>query len=348
MKANKINVLLVLTIVVLSAVPLPVSYLLLDEVLDSAVSLSVNANTQGLLKGYRKDLKLLRDLDPKNSEVYRNRFFAIDKEILLYEDPYFVGDLLKESYRVYYFVLFVVVLLITLGLAIVMSRKIARSYRDISDRQIQQAKRIQELSHFDEWQEIAGQLAHEIKNPLTPIEMMMGNLNLAVKSDSRDQLEEKIKSAHEIVTEEVAKLKSMVNHFSSFSSLPVPLKRKTDLREYLNEFCEKNKFYLSDVNMDFLFDCGEGEGEGGAEGEYWSTVDTVLIGQCLLNLIINAVQANPNLKPLIVKIKLVSIGRMYSITVFNEGVRIPESEINRIFKMNFSSKKGKSNMGLGL
>ena len=84
------------------------------------------------------------------------------------------------------------------------------------------------LEKIASWQIIARKLAHEIKNPLTPIQMMVSQLKRRYKGGDAD-FGKLLEEAQHIITEEVAGLRRMVDNFSNFARLPQPEPRPTDL-----------------------------------------------------------------------------------------------------------------------
>ena len=80
------------------------------------------------------------------------------------------------------------------------------------------------------WQEIARRLAHEIKNPLTPIQMSVETLR-KTKSKNHPSFEEVFDESTRTVLEEVARLKRIVSEFSEFARMPKPTRKPTDLNE---------------------------------------------------------------------------------------------------------------------
>lgn len=94
--------------------------------------------------------------------------------------------------------------------------------------------RIEYLERVGAWQEMAKRLAHEIKNPLTPIQLAMQEVHGAYqKSDPR--FGAKLDDAKEMVEEEIRTLRRLVNDFSEFARLPEPTLVTTDLGAFVQE-----------------------------------------------------------------------------------------------------------------
>jgi nitrogen fixation/metabolism regulation signal transduction histidine kinase len=340
MKTGQINRYLVIAILTLSALPLAASYLLLEEVLDSAISLAIKPQTQALLKDYQNDLKTLRKLDPVNEAEYKQKFLKANDELVVYDQPKLIQQVLRDTYLTYYLVLFVLVLLLSLVVAVILSRKVAKSYKSLSTREIEQAQRLQELSQFDQWQVIAGKLAHEINNPLTPIEMMVSNLPRSYANSAPDAFAGLLDNTKTVVSEEVHKLKAMVSHFSRFSKLPEPSFSLHNLADYCHRFIEQHGQGWPDVRFNQVTEA--------VSSKTLVKLDHLLFNQALINIVNNAVQANPQ-QPLKVNltIKQTALNQV-SLVIDNNGQPIEPEHRGNLFKMYFSTKQDKENMGLGL
>ena len=341
MKAKRIKRYLIVAILTLSVTPLIASYWLLQEVLNSAVGLAVKPQTGQLLEHYRDDLKHLRQLDPANEATYKKQFMAVSDELTVYQQPQLLRQVLTDTYLTYYLLLFVAFLLLALLVAVWLSRRVARAYKDLALQDIAKAQKIQALSHFDQWQVIAAKLAHEINNPLTPIEMMVTNLPRSYQTLDSDDFKHLLTDTELVVSEEVHKLKAMVSHFSRFSKLPEPLLTLHNLREQLEQFVRLQHNHWPQVELTLTFDSSEPSSET-------VLLDHLLFNQCLVNLINNAVQANPELKPMSVDISLMTNEQDVAISVFNQGKSIEPQHCESIFDLYYSTKADKENMGLGL
>ena len=341
MKNRRINLYLIGSIFALSVLPLLASYVLLDEVLQSATSMITKEQTQTILQNYRDDLKLLKTLDPDKAEVYKSRFLQTSDELIVYEKPGLLQQVLRDTYLTYYLVLFVLVLIVSLVAAVWLSQNVARSYKTLLNSDLKKAEKLQSLSHFNEWQTIAGKLAHEINNPLTPIEMMVSNLNRVYLNADPKSFKENLNETTSVVSEEVYKLKEMVSHFSQFAKLPEPVLKEANIAEYCESFITQHQNGWPVVKFTVLI-----------ENDVKNLnvkIDHLLINQCLINIINNAVQANPTKDTLQISMSLKRENSAeISMVLFNDGVKIDNEIRKHIFKMHYSSKKSAENMGLGL
>jgi signal transduction histidine kinase len=341
MKTRRINAYLIAAILTLSVIPLAASYLLLDEVLESAIGLAVKPDTKTLLNAYRDDLKTLKNLDSANAEIYKSRFLQATEELVVYDQPELIHQVLRDTYLTYYLILFMIILMLSLLAAVWLSRKVAQSYKTLANSDIKKAQKIQELSYFDQWQVIAGKLAHEINNPLTPIEMMVSNLPRTYAKASSEVFATTLADTKAVVSEEVHKLKAMVSHFSMFAKLPEPVFKPHNMVEYCSTFIRQHQQFWPTVVLSHKI------GKGLAKNQV--ALDHLLFNQCLLNIINNAVQANKGQPSLNVTLTIEAAqDNDLTITLFNDGAPIKASQHHELFKMYFSSNSSDENKGLGL
>ncbi len=341
MQSKQINAYLIGAILMLSVLPLIASYLLLDEVLESSIALVVKPETEQLLQSYQQDLKHLKELEPQMADHYKSTFLKVSDELLIYQQPELLKEVLRDTYLTYYMILFVSVLLVSFFLALLLNRQVSISYKKLVKSDIDKATKLQELSYFDEWQQVAAKLAHEINNPLTPIEMMVSNLHRIHGKVDDVSFADSLKDTEKVVQEEVHKLKQMVTHFTQFAKLPEPIIQSCLIDEYFSNFIRQYQEAWPSCSLSL-----------NCEGDLTSVtvaIDPLLINQSLINLINNAVQVNKGLKQMKVTISVKQLDqKQLSVIVFNEGKAIALDKRNIIFNMYYSTQEHKENKGLGL
>ena len=341
MTQKTINTYLTIAIAMLAVIPLLASYWLLDEVLKGAISLAVKPEQKYLLESYQEDLKELRELNPEKEPIYKSRFQQASNELLIHQQPEIVQQVLRDTWLTYYLILFLSILIFTLLASVWLSRKVAKAYKILSHKDIANAQKIQELSYFDQWQTMTRKLAHEINNPLTPIEMMVSNLSRTYNRTDPETFQQILQDTQSVVSEEVHKLKHMVRHFSRFSKLPSPELLPTDLTDYCTNFVRQHQHSWERLNLSFHGNSVKNSSQ--------VLLDPLLFSQCLHNLINNAQQANPDLPELEVQLQLQpSDVNEVLLRVFNKGKAIDEEEAELIFQMYHTSNNHQDNVGLGL
>ncbi len=102
----------------------------------------------------------------------------------------------------------------------------------------QSRARIEYLQRIGAWQEMAQRLAHEIKNPLTPIQLAVQECHRKYGGDD-PRFRALLDTTLEIVEEEVGTLRRLVGNFSSFARLPHAELREASLRDFLRECAEQ-------------------------------------------------------------------------------------------------------------
>lgn len=341
MKITRINVYLFSTILALSVSSFFSAYMLIDEILDSSISLGVNQKTSQLLIQYQGDLKKLRELDPFNEESYKERFYQVQDAMVVYQNPEKIKRVIKRSYISYFLVVFVSLLIISIVAAVLLNRKVSRAYQKLLDKNIIKSKRLHELEYFDNWQQTAANLAHEIKNPLTPIEMMVTNLEPSYVNDCPEDFYRILQTTRKVVVEEVSRLKEMVNYFSQFSTLPALKPVQTKFIPYIEELTRDLKLAWQHTSFDFKYAVNI--------QDIVVAIDPQMFKQCFMNLVQNAVDANPDLSPLIFELSVkVSCEQNLQLTIANIGKSLSDVQQSNIFQIGYSTHKIKQNRGLGL
>jgi signal transduction histidine kinase len=184
------------------------------------------------------------------------------------------------------------------------------------------------------WKEMAKQVAHEIKNPLTPMKLSLQHLQYAIQRKD-EHLEEKIKKTTELLITQIDSLSAMAEEFSSFAKMPEPKMEKTDLATVLDSV-----IHLFDKEQNVTFDYIA------LPAETYVMADQHQLGRVFTNIIKNAVQAIPEDRKGLIRIRgSFDKGRVV-VSFEDNGSGIPENLRKQIFSPNFSTKN--SGMGLGL
>jgi len=181
---------------------------------------------------------------------------------------------------------------------------------------------------------MAKQVAHEIKNPLTPMKLSLQHLQYAIQRKD-EQLEEKIKKTTEILITQIDFLSAMAEEFSSFAKMPEPKMEKTNLSMVLDSLIQ-----LFSKEESVVFDYVA------LPSETFVVADQHQLGRVFTNIIKNAVQAIPTDRKGLIRIRS-HIDKSWVVVSFEDnGSGIPEALRKQIFSPNFSTKN--SGMGLGL
>ncbi len=187
------------------------------------------------------------------------------------------------------------------------------------------------------WREVARRIAHEIKNPLTPIQLSAQRLRKRYLSRFNDD-EKVFDECTEMIIKSVEDLKNLVNEFSNFARMPAIQPEPNDLnallRESLTLYQEAHrgvKFDVSeDVRMPLLM------------------IDRDQIKRVLINILENAVAAMNGHGTVALSTYFDDVLKMAVVTVADNGPGISPEDKPRLFEPYFSTKKGGTGLGLAI
>ena len=195
------------------------------------------------------------------------------------------------------------------------------------------------------WQEVAQRIAHEIKNPLTPIQLSVQRLSRRVEqsADAGEELPRLVGECAALIEREVAALKSLVDEFSEFARFPAPKPVSADLNRIVQE----------------ALDVFNGRVEGIAIRTELAPAlppikaDPELLRRVFVNLIDNAAEAlegvpRGGLKQITVGTRLDSVGETFEIVVADTGHGIPVSDKDKLFLPHFSTRSRGTGLGLAI
>ena len=183
------------------------------------------------------------------------------------------------------------------------------------------------------WREMAKQVAHEIKNPLTPMKLSLQQLQRVLNgSDSR------AKRVITMLLDQIETLNDITTSFSSFAKMPLPQDELFELSIILKQTIALHGNSTKSIIITEI-----------PEGEYFVNGDSKLMGRIFTNLILNGIQAVPTGKTPEISIKLNHATPNRILIEFRDnGLGIPEHIQSKIFIPNFSTKSTGSGIGLAI
>jgi nitrogen fixation/metabolism regulation signal transduction histidine kinase len=182
------------------------------------------------------------------------------------------------------------------------------------------------------WREMAKQVAHEIKNPLTPMRLTVQSFQRKFDPEDPD-LKQKLNDYSKTLIQQIDTMSSVSSAFSNFASMPAQQNETLNVVEVV-------EFSLEIFNEEYLHFESK-------EEEIITIMDRTQLVRIITNLVKNAIQAIPEEQEQ--KSILVAVKRgetMVNITVKDNGIGIEIENRNRIFEPKFTTKN--SGMGLGL
>lgn len=347
MKGNKVNVLLFLALLVMTVMPLTAAFYFLDTVLKASLDLGFNPDVVAVLDQGAANLKTLRRLDPAAQDGYRRQFERFAELRHIYANPALVKDTLLGSLKVYFGIGVALALLASIIVASLLGRKIARTYAITFQELTGHREKVRYLEEISAWQELARMLAHEIKNPLTPIEVLITSLSKSHAKQSREQFAEQLQQAQGMIGEELDHLKAIVDRFGEFAQLPRVKRAWTSLPELLSQHVKAltSGFPTAQVRLVMI----------DMPSELLVYIDAPLFRQVLTNIVRNGVEANPD-RQVAFTVHAASLASGVRINVSNNGKPVAEEIAARMFDPYVSSKTPRQsgeqrtghNVGLGL
>ncbi|MEZ4978104.1 MAG: ATP-binding protein [Chitinophagales bacterium] len=186
------------------------------------------------------------------------------------------------------------------------------------------------------WREMARQIAHEIKNPLTPMKLGIQHLQRAIKEDP-ERVNELAERVSKTMVEQIDNLSEIASAFSSFAKMPLATKEDTDLLELIKNVIELfNQNEASRISLKSKLESA------------LVLADKNQLISVFNNLIKNAQQACEDIAHGQVEIELSEEGDSFLIQVIDNGVGISEEQKSKVFVPNFTTKSSGTGLGLAI
>ncbi len=182
------------------------------------------------------------------------------------------------------------------------------------------------------WRDMARILAHEIKNPLTPIRLSLERLEIkhALKSKDFDKVFSNVTA---VIHEEIDNLQTFASEFSKFARLPEAVMKHYNVNKQLAEICTP---YQTELKIDLKLE----------EKLPLLFADKIQVKQVLENLIQNSINAAKD--TFVIKISTSFTDSIINISIQDNGYGINVKDINEIFKPYFTKSRGGTGLGLAI
>ncbi|MEM1323906.1 MAG: ATP-binding protein [Bacteroidota bacterium] len=187
------------------------------------------------------------------------------------------------------------------------------------------------------WREMAKQVAHEIKNPLTPMKLSIQYLQHAFRSNI-DNIEPLLQRVSSTLIEQIDNLAQIASEFSNFAKMPRAENQRIVLNQLVNSVFEL--FSKEGQNMDLSLSV--------PKDQFMVYADKNHLMRVLNNLIKNAIQAIPDDRVGRVQVMLYRKDNQAIIKVSDNGTGIPEDKRDKVFVPNFTTKSSGTGLGLAI
>jgi two-component system, NtrC family, nitrogen regulation sensor histidine kinase NtrY len=218
--------------------------------------------------------------------------------------------------------------------------ELAKSFNQMTRELLEQRERLVQAERVAAWRELARRLAHELKNPLFPLQLTVENL-LRAREQSPEQFDETFPESASTLLAEIANLKAIVSRFSEFSKMPQPRFEKVQLNALVREAVRLFEPQLAARGRPAIqakLDLDQSLEPIAADPE--------LLHRVLSNLILNAIDAMPNGG--ILALRTFQAGDRAGLEVSDTGTGLTREECEHLFTPYYTTKAQGTGLGLAI
>jgi two-component system, NtrC family, nitrogen regulation sensor histidine kinase NtrY len=216
--------------------------------------------------------------------------------------------------------------------------ELAAAFNRMTEDLVQQKDRTLQAERVAAWRELARRLAHELKNPLFPLQVTVENL-MRAKHKSPEMFEEVFNEGTTTLLAEINNLKTIIGRFSEFSKMPQPQRRPTQVNEVVRSVLRVFHAQLQEKNQ-----ISVRTELAGTLPEI--AVDPDLLHRALQNLVLNAIDAMPQGGEL--TLRTGALGDHVEISVSDTGSGLTQEECGRLFTPYYTTKQHGTGLGLAI
>ncbi len=201
------------------------------------------------------------------------------------------------------------------------------AYNEMVDKLAESRKKLIQAERESAWKEMAKQVAHEIKNPLTPMRLSIEHF-IATYDPSDPDNKEKLKEFADMLIEQIDIMDRIARTFSDFTKI-------SDIKLQYDNLSDTVRKAVMLYNHVAECDC---------PGDFYTYFDKTRINQVMVNLIKNSIQAEADE----IKIRMKDWGQFIKIEVEDNGSGIDDETVEHIFEPKFTTKSGGTGLGLAI
>jgi nitrogen fixation/metabolism regulation signal transduction histidine kinase len=201
-----------------------------------------------------------------------------------------------------------------------------------------QRERLVQTERVAAWRELARRLAHELKNPLFPLQITVENL-LRARENTPELFDEVFRESTATLLAEITNLKTIIGRFSDFSRMPAPQIQRVDLNELVRSVVQlfQGQLNRETAKIDTEVDLGEVPAVTG---------DPVLLRRAIENLVLNAIDAMPSGGKLSFRTR--KNGSLAVLQIADTGKGLTREECERLFTPYYTTKQHGTGLGLAI
>ena len=218
--------------------------------------------------------------------------------------------------------------------------QLADSFNRMTTELLAHEERLVQTERVAAWRELARRLAHELKNPLFPLQLTVENL-MRARMQSAEQFDEVFRESSQTLLAEIANLKGIIGRFSEFSKMPQPQLQPVQVNEIVRGVAQLFQAQLrapgrAAIQCNLSLD----------EQLPVIAADAELLHRALSNLVLNAMDAMPNGGALVLRTRR-DDGKVI-LEVSDTGSGLTREECERIFTPYYTSKQHGTGLGLAI
>ena len=214
--------------------------------------------------------------------------------------------------------------------------ELAESFNRMTRDLLDQRERLVQAERVAAWREVARRLAHELKNPLFPLQLTVENL-LRSRAQGEQQFDETFRESASTLLAEIANLKSIIGRFSDFSKMPQPQFQPVQLNDVMESVLKVFQAQLTNNHIECVRDFVAANS---------ISADAELLHRALSNLVSNAIDAMPGGGTLTLHTS--ESEESARIDISDTGSGLAPEESARLFTPYYTSKPHGTGLGLAI
>jgi two-component system, NtrC family, nitrogen regulation sensor histidine kinase NtrY len=215
--------------------------------------------------------------------------------------------------------------------------ELAESFNRMTHDLLDQRERLVQTERVAAWRDLARRLAHELKNPLFPLQLTVENL-LRAREQGQQQFDDTFRESAATLLAEISNLKTIIARFSDFSKMPQPHFQPVQLTGLIQEVINLHQAQFAKSNIVCQLEL--------AENLQAIAADPDLLHRAMSNLVLNAIEAMPEGGILSVRTRHES--NSASIEISDSGKGLSAEECSRLFTPYYTSKAQGTGLGLAI
>jgi len=216
---------------------------------------------------------------------------------------------------------------------------LAESFNRMTAELLQQRERLVQAERVAAWRELARRLAHELKNPLFPLQLTVENL-VRARQQSPEQFDEIFPESSSTLLAEIANLKTIISRFSEFSRMPQPQFQQVQVNDIVQNVARLLQAQLQ--SPEHPVECRLELAENLAP----IAADPELLHRAFSNLALNAIDAMPEGGTLTMRTR--QSGDRVTVEIADTGTGLTAEECERLFTPYYTSKAHGTGLGLAI